>query len=328
MIYVEMHGRLGNQLFQYAASRSLQKKNNQELCLSFNKVIGANTESNFGWEDSLVDFNTIKYKVYKNKTDVFKELSWYKRIICVIYAISYKPFMCEFKKWYEYQKKWCPFLDRKGIRWIANGYYRFVNDNERDYLFNGSFEAPEYFSDIREELIKEITPKYDELELNSDLYRIIRSTNSVCVSLRHFQLSGFQSNLYNVCSKEYYKKAIETMLRIVKEPYFIFFSDDIEWIQDVIDLSGLSYSIETPNNPLWEKLRLMYTCKHFIIPNSTFAWWAQYLGRYDNKVVIGPEKWFNSSFDSPLVQDSWIRIDKSGKVIDSEVGKRCVNKEK
>ena len=28
---------------------------------------------------------------------------------------------------------------------------------------------------------------------------------------------------------------------------------------------------ETPNNPIWEKMRLMSACKHFIIYNSTFV---------------------------------------------------------
>lgn len=315
MIYVEMHGRLGNQLFQYAASRSLQKINNQELCINFNKVIGANTEGNVGWENSLVDFNTVNYQVYNKQRDIFRELSWYKQIICIVYALSYKPFMNNFSKWYKYQKKCGPFLDKEGIRWIANGYYSFINNNNKDYLFNGAFESPEYFENVHDELLDEITPKYKELESNNELYEIIRNTNSVCVSLRHFQLSSSQSDLYDVCSKEYYKKAIETMKEKVKDPHFIFFSDDISWIKSVVDMSGLSYSIETQNNPLWEKLRLMYTCKHFIIPNSTFAWWAQYLGRFEGKIVIGPSRWFNNSFDSPLVQDGWILIDKAGKII-------------
>ena len=39
MIKVETHGRLGNQLFQYAAARSLQLKTGQELLFSFREVI-------------------------------------------------------------------------------------------------------------------------------------------------------------------------------------------------------------------------------------------------------------------------------------------------
>lgn len=316
MIYVEMHGRLGNQLFQYAAARSLQNKNKQEICVSFNKVIGANTEGNSGWDNSLKDFKINKLSIYDKKKNVFRELPFYKQIVCLFYAFSYKPFMGSINKWFMYQKKLCPILDKMGIRWLANGYYAFTNDDEKDILLNGAFESPEYFDDIREFLIAEITPKYSELKQNTELYKIIRETNSVCVSLRHFQLSGSQSDLYDVCSKEYYNNAIRLMKKKIINPHFIFFSDDIEWVKSVIDTKGLVHSFETPNNPLWEKLRLMYSCKHFIIPNSTFAWWAQYLGRNENKIVISPAKWFNDTFESPLISKTWIRIDRNGQVVE------------
>lgn len=40
MIYVEMYGRLGNQMFRYAAARAIQEKfyPTEELCISFNQI--------------------------------------------------------------------------------------------------------------------------------------------------------------------------------------------------------------------------------------------------------------------------------------------------
>lgn len=313
-----MHGRLGNQMFQYAAARALQEKNKQPIMLGFSKVTGANTEGNVGWENSLKYFNIKPCEYYNGAKPIVAKYPVAYRILCYLYALSYKPFKNNMKKWYEYQLKCCRFLDKFGIRWIANGYYDFCYDELKNYLLNGAFESPRYFNSIRDKLLEEFEPIEEERDENKELYELIRKRNSVCLSVRHFQLTGKQADTYDVCSVEYYRTAIEKMSELVERPLFIVFSDDIEWVKRTIDLSGVEVIYETAGNPVWEKLRLMYSCKNFIIPNSTFAWWAQYLSRNPHKYVMCPSKWFNNNFESPLIDLQWVRIDREGNIVNEK----------
>ena len=54
----------------------------------------------------------------------------------------------------------------------------------------------------------------------------------------------------------------------------------------------------------------MRNCKYFIIPNSSFAWWAAWLSDSVGKIVIAPKKWFSDTSinTTDLIPSDWIRI--------------------
>ena len=56
---------------------------------------------------------------------------------------------------------------------------------------------------------------------------------------------------------------------------------------------------------------LMSSCNHNIISNSSFSWWAAWIGDEKNKIVIAPQPWFNKiKYDKKLTPDHWILINK------------------
>jgi hypothetical protein len=51
----------------------------------------------------------------------------------------------------------------------------------------------------------------------------------------------------------------------------------------------------------------MRLCKHFIIANSTFSWWAAWLGQYSMKTVYIPPVWNRGErrFPRDLFPPAW-----------------------
>jgi hypothetical protein len=149
----------------------------------------------------------------------------------------------------------------------------------------GYFQSEKYFEgvDFKEvfkptkEVNDYIDNKYGEL-LKKDTASIhIRRTDYLTHADYHYNLG-----------LDYYHNAI----RAFDDRYtFLIFSDDIDWC---IDNLGTHNCVFISGNEDIIDLFLMSKCKHNIIANSSFSWWASYLNDNPGKKVIAPtkDKWF------------------------------------
>ena len=80
--------------------------------------------------------------------------------------------------------------------------------------------------------------------------------------------------LHSVCDKTCYGRAVAEIKQRVNNPVFIIFSDDIKWEKENI-ITDCEIYWEDGTNQVWEKLRMIGLCKHFILVNSTFSWCKQ-----------------------------------------------------
>lgn len=158
---------------------------------------------------------------------------------------------------------------------------------------------------------------------NTHLYEIIRDRNSVCLAVRRGDfLNPENRKTFLVCDVDYYQKAVDYMVSHVKDPVFIVFSNDIAWTQMHLSIPGEVY-YESGKDPVWETFRLMYSCRHFIISNSTFHWWAQYKGTAEDKIVIAPDIWYNArGWERHLLLDSFIKIEVGGQLTTNKQANR------
>lgn len=311
-----MYGRLGNQFFRYAVARSLQLDfyPNEKLIINFNQVneSGVNDST---FRDYLQDYNVVPYETYNKKGKVmWNETSPIQKLTAAAYYSGLKKYTpADMKEEYVYEKKWANRLNKYGLYWFRDGYFDLGKSNCLNKIVSGNFEAPGYFDKYKDILKKEFTPKYPRIEKNANLYEKIEKNESVCVSIRRgdFETNTEFKKIHSICNRDYFLEAIERINAILvsrgKKPVYILFSDDIEWAKNNV-ITGYETYFEDGTDPVWEKLRMMSLCKHFILSNSTFSWWSQYLSASINKIVVSPSRQYNNNFKSPLIDENWVLI--------------------
>ena len=310
MIGAEIPGRLGNQMFAYAYARKLieARGHRDELCLGFRIMNGE--DASLGFTDELHNFNVLPYTATRKRiTSVMG--SPMQKLVSWLFLIDRKIEMELLdRQVHRIERKWWPLFDRVALHYSFANEYMYRLPQQKTVLTAGFFQNQRYFADIRDILLKEFSPRFPELEHNKELYETIRSTDSVCVQVRRGDYISVAANerIFNICDKQYFERAFQEIRKRVERPVFIFFSDDIQWVRENINTPEPCY-YERGDDPVWETLRLMYNCKHFVISNSSFGWWAQWLSRnYKDKVVVSPSRWYKVEGPEFLIQEDFVKV--------------------
>ena len=308
-IHLYIRGYCGNQFFQYAFARHIQEKIGGELIVNYSKVIQSQG-TQFESDDLLNLFNVVPYK-YESKAGwggfIFKSL----KFIHILFHLNTFS-----KRTYRFFLLCARILPVFGIYYFDAAYYPFKIYKRRNIYINGYFESSQYFRDIDDKLKMELTAKAPLLDHNTQLYDAITKNESVCITIKRMDVNNEEiADVYQY-DISYFYKAIEYIKSRLDSPVFIVFSDDVQWCKDNIHIDAKVY-YETPGNPIWEKIRLMSSCKHFIIHNSTFSWWAQHLSTNTNKIVVAPSKWMMRD-DQPIdiYEEGWFYLKPNGEFSD------------
>lgn len=292
MITIILSGGLGNQMFQYAAGKSLSLKFNAELHIDPFLLTKKTKTTVRNFDLDVFNIKIEEKNSFKNKI-ITKGYSYFKkyRIKNNLYDLLNV-----------FEDKRAQYFDE-----------RFENLSDNSTLF-GYFQNEKYFqkasTTIREDFEFIGTPDHK----NAEIIDKIKQIESISIHIRRGDYTNPKTNL-SLIGLEYYQKAIEHIKNKINCPEFYIFSDDIKWVKEYLDLKETNHVFVDINHGInsYRDLQLMSLCKHNIIANSSFSWWGAWLNKNPDKIVITPDTWYKGDnkkdFPEGFIPKEWTILD-------------------
>ena len=270
MIVTQLRGGLGNQMFQYAFAKCLAIKHNTKLLIDKSFLDNQSPQEDFVIRNFDLDIFDINFNFIS--IDDLKKLKKNKSFISKLLSSNVQ------------------FINESNF-----GYNSEYLELPNNVHLTGYWQSELYFKEISALIKTDFTLKniFPNLKVHIDS---INKFNSVCVHFRRTDYITSESgkSTHGETGLNYYYKALDLLKQTNPNIVLFVFSDDINWC---IDHFKYETTINFVNytSTFEEDFHLMIHCKHFIIPNSTFSWWASWLSNEPNKTVYTPHKWFQDT---------------------------------
>ena len=298
MNVVKIFGGVGNQLFQYALYRKIKKQEECYVDLGWfedeNKKFWYPYQINdLGLEANAIDRKDYIVKEYYLQNQAITENEFEEKLLSG------------------------EFCGKQTLRLVSETptYAYSAYEKSKEAYLVGYFQNIDYFKDVLEEIKDEVRfPIRNDAEYVQMKERI-ETSNSVSI---HIRLNDYESieDFEEVCPISYYVKAIQYIKEHIKTPHFFIFSNKIEEAKKRLPVLG-DYTYVDIHDRTYGigDMELISLCKHNIISNSTFSWWATVFNKNQRKLVIAPNKWdirpraLLLQSEINLWFEDWIRIE-------------------
>lgn len=285
MKIIRFLGGLGNQMFQYACYKALKTR----------------------YPDTKADLSSFRLEQHHIGYELYHI---FNINLDEAYALSSGIYNTQNRKWIF--RKLRRVLNIKGCYHEEQLLFKFdpniFSDNRSGYYY-GFWQNEQYFSNISDQIRKDFDFKPELSKQNTDVLNEIKQENSVSIHVRRGDYVNHPS-FGSICEKDYYQNAINTVNQQTDSAKFFIFSNDIQWCINNLNIKDCVFISGNTGTNSYIDMQLMSNCKHNIIANSSFSWWAAWLNVNPNKIVVGPQKWLNETqYDtSTLFPDGWIRL--------------------
>lgn len=279
MITARLHGRLGNQMFQYAAARALAERVQTGVALD-------SREAEQRGEGVL----TRVFDLPLSQSTALPPLKQKNPLRYALWrSLGLAP----------------RFQREQGLGYNPG----FANWGDGTYL-HGYWQSERYFAAIADQICQDFTFPTFSTSQNAEMAARITEDTAISLHVRRGDYVALAAHV--LCDQTYYEAALAQVLEgLHGSPTVYVFSDDPDWAKANLPLPCNKVVVDF-NGPEtdFEDMRLMSLCQHNIIGNSSFSWWAAWLNTNPQKRVAGPAHWFgNPKLDNPdILPADWLRI--------------------
>lgn len=268
----------GNQLFMYACGYALAKKRDAELVL----------------DTTLLDNgNFRKLELLKTQVKFDRRISYGRKEDFLSRALFNK---IKRRKSIGIRTKICK--ERNAWEYTPECF-----DAWKDIYLYGYWQSYQYFEMYAHELRNMIVPRYDMPVWIYEQIQKVQNEESVAIHIRRGDYVEIGCTLPFI----YYKRAIDEMKQNIPKAKFYVFSDDIKYAREKLEnlLENIIFWDDKSEENSLNDFFLMSACRHQIIANSTFSWWAAYLNGNGEKRVCAP---VYKNWQENFYPDGWITI--------------------
>lgn len=176
----------------------------------------------------------------------------------------------------------------------------------------GFFQSSKYFADVSGDIRNLFDiPDSTKEDIKKTYAHILTDDipeNAVVVHVRRGDyLIGGNLAKHGILTEKYYEAAVAKMRELNRDGPLLVFSDDLPWCRTQPYFADALF-IDEPHDvkALW----LMSQFRDYIMSNSTFSWWAVWLGLPQRNVIV-PDRWFGSIGPQDwedVYEPDWIRV--------------------
>ena len=280
MIYIEIMGGLGNQLFQIFCGIAYSLENRVPFKINISKFDLVSPLDNISkrptyWDNFLSNLSRFTYQQQLQIRANHFETAYFK-----------------------YDK--IPYINQ-------------------DFKLRGYYQSYKYFDGQFANICKMINLDNQKAEI-AEKHKVLLSGVKKPISIHFRIGDYVKNlAMHPVLSTDYYIKCINYLkseIPDLEEHYYLLIFGELcdnEKIAQSIESIKAIYNIEIVicdyAIPDYEQLLLMSLTSHNIIANSTFSWWGAYFNNNVNKIVCYPSIWNGSTSNvNDLFPESWIKI--------------------